>query len=104
MVEQIVESLNEKYGKEAPLAVHHGPVQEYLGMRIYYSWLGCVSLTMPKYIDEVVSEMPLSLLKGTPTTPATSHLFNINPNTLPLSTTDTVTYHHLIARLLYLAK
>ena len=99
VVEQIIESLSEKYGKEAPLVVH-----QYLGMRIDYSQPGCVSLTMPKYIDGVMSKTPVSLLKGISTTPATSHLFNINLNAHPLSTPDAVTYHHLIAKLLYLAK
>ena len=104
MVGQIIESLNQKYGKEAPLVVHHGPVQEYLGMMIDYSEPGHVSLTMPEYIDGVMNKMPVSLLKGTLTTPAAAHLFNINPIAHLLPKTDAVTYHHLIMKLLYLAK
>ena len=73
-------------------------------MNIHYSQAGCVSLTMPEYIDGMVREIPLSLLKGTSTTPAASHLFNTNPNTPLLSTIDAVTYHHLVAKLLYLTK
>ena len=70
-------------------------------MRIDHSLAGCVSLTMPEYIDGVVSKTQLS---GTSTTPATSHLFNINPNAPLLSTINTVTYHYLVTKLLYLTK
>ena len=65
VLEQIVKSLNNKYKKETPLVVHCGPTQEYLGMLIVYSQPGSAPLSMPEYIDGVVSEMPLSLLKGT---------------------------------------
>ena len=45
MVETIIESLNTKHRKETLLVVHHGPIQEYLGMTIVYSPKGKVSLT-----------------------------------------------------------
>ena len=38
------------------------------------------------------------------TTPAASHLFQTNENATKLSDEDTETYHHLTAKLLYLAK
>ena len=37
-MEDIVKSLNDKYAKEPPLAVHCGPVQEYLGVNINNLW------------------------------------------------------------------
>ena len=43
-----------------------------------YSQPGHVSLIMPEYIDEILNEPPNSLMKGTSTTPAATHLFNIN--------------------------
>ena len=37
VVEQIITGLNERYGRETPISVHRGPVQEYLGMTIDYT-------------------------------------------------------------------
>ena len=55
---------------------------------------------MCECISGLLSEVLDSLMKG----PAASHLFNINSDVTPLSTTDAVHYHHLFAKLLYLAK
>ena len=40
VVEEMDESLNQKYGKEAPLVIQYGPIWEYLGMTIDYSQPG----------------------------------------------------------------
>ena len=46
VVEEIVQALQSHYGQEAPLVVHHGPIQEYLGMTIDNSCPGQVSFQM----------------------------------------------------------
>ena len=84
--------------------MHRGLIQEYLGMTIDYTSLGKVVLTMIDDIQGVIDETKDILLKGTPTTPAPGHLFNVNPDATPLNSTDAVLYHHLVAKLLYLAK
>ena len=103
-MEDILALLNCKHGKEAPLVIHRGDIQQYLRMTINYSQAGKVSFLMEEYIDRLIAETPPTLMKGTFTTPAASHLFNVNPNATPLSTSDAVIYHHLVAKLLYLAK
>ena len=103
-MEDIIEFLNQKYGKEAPLMVHQGSVEEYLGMMIDYSQSENVSFTMHEFIDGVLAEAPDSLMKGTSTTSAALHLFHVNSDATSLSTTGAVLYHHLVAKLLYLAK
>ena len=85
--------------------MHHGPIQEYLSMTIdYYTTLGKLALTMIDYIQGVIDETPDILLKGISMAPAAGHLFNIKPDATPLGSTDAVLYHHLVAKLLYLAQ
>ena len=104
IVEEIITGLNERYGKETPISVHRGPVQEYLGMRIDYTQKGKVSFSMPQYIDDLLSECPDSIMKGTSTTPAANHLFQVDEDAEKLNAMDAVLYHHLVAKLLYLGK
>ena len=59
---------------------------------------------MIDYIWGVIDETPDILLKGISMTPAAGHLFNINSDATPLGSTDAVLFHHLVAKLLYLAK
>ena len=73
-------------------------------MTINYSQKGKISLTMPEYINGMILETPDSLLKGTSTTPAASHLFTTRDNSQPLPTDEATLFHHLVAKLLYLAK
>ena len=104
MVEGIIQALDDRFGKEAPLVVHRGRVQEYLGMVIDFTAKGKVSFSMPKYVEELLSEAPEEIMKGSSTTPAASHLFQTNPDAVKLNATDAIQYHHLVAKLLYLAK
>ena len=104
VVEDIVKALDNKYGKETPITVHRGPIQEYLGMTIDYTVKGKVSFSMPQYIEDLLGECPESIMKGTLATPATNHLFQTNENAERLGATDAVLYHHLVAKLLYLGK
>ena len=104
VVEGIIRALNNKYGKETPITVYRGPIQEYLGMTINYTAKGKVSFSMPQYIADLLLECPESIIKGTLTTPAANHLFQTNENTEKLDTAEAVLYHHLVAKLLYLGK
>ena len=75
VVEGIIQALDDRFGKEAPLVVHRGRVQEYLGMVIDFTAAGKVSFSMPQYVEELLSEAPEEIMKGSSTTPAASHLF-----------------------------
>ena len=104
VVEDIIKALDSKYGNESPITVHRGPIQEYLGMTINYTVKGKVSFSMPQYVEDLLSEYPESIMKGTSTAPAANHLFQTNENAEKLGVTDAVLYHHLVAKLLYLGK
>ena len=64
VVEGIIQALDDRFGKEAPLVVHRGRVQGYLGMVIDFTAKGKVSFSMPKYVEELVSEAPEEIMKG----------------------------------------
>ena len=98
VVEEIVQALQSCYGQEAPLVVHHGPIQEYLDMTIDYSHPGQVSIQMDTYVNDLLSESPDILMKGASTTPETNHLFQEDPDCPKLGTLDAVQYHHLVAK------
>ena len=100
----ILTILQKEYGKEAPIPSTMGKVHKYLRMTIYYSTPGKVVFRMEDYIDCLISECPEDLLKGNPTSPAANHLFDINPKCEKLSSVKADEFHHLVAKLLYLAK
>ena len=104
VIDSIFDRLQERYGKEAPLSVKRGSQHEYLGMNIDYREAGKVKFSMTKYIERLIDETPAELLKGAGTTPAANHLFLVNEHGRKLDKERADTYHHLVAKLLYLAK
>ena len=104
VVDDLINKLNSEFGKEAPLTVTRGKVHDYLGMTIDYSKKGKVILTMKDYIQNIIDETDENMLKGGSITPCSNHLFEINPNATRLDETDAETFHHLVAKLLYLSK
>jgi hypothetical protein len=78
-----------------------GPVHEYLGMVFDYTKRGQVSISMERYVDEVLKAHPVD---GTAKTPAADDLFDVDVDSPLLSKTDAKTYHTVTAKLLYLAK
>ena len=101
---KILDILQNEYGKEAPIPSTTGKINDYLGMTIDYSMPGKVMFCMEDCIDRMVDECPDGLLKGTPASPVTNHLFDINPDSEKLNSVDTDELHHFVAKLLYLAK
>ena len=101
---EILAILQKEYGKEAPIPTTTGKIHEYLGMTIDYSTPGKVVFRMEDYIDRLLSECPAGLLKGNPASPAANHLFDINHECEKLNLEDTDQFHHLVVKLLYLAK
>jgi hypothetical protein len=86
------------------MQVRHGKLHDYLGIQIDFTEDQKVKMTMYDYIDELIKETPAKLMKGTSATPATNHLFTMNPDCNKLNEVDAALYHHLTAKLLYLSK
>ena len=84
--------------------ITRGWVHEYLGMKMDFSTPGQVVLSMSEYIDSLIKEIPPDLAKGASTTPAAGHLFTTNTDAQKLCEDQASEYHHLVAKMLYLAK
>ena len=79
-------------------------IHDYLGMKIDFSTQGQVKFTMDSYIDTLQQEIPEDLEQGPATTPAGQHLFQVNQAGVLLPEAKRETFHHLVAKLLYLSK
>jgi hypothetical protein len=64
--------------------VVNGKVHNYLGMCIDYTVPGKVKIAMIDYFEGMLKELPDDM-GGTATTPASSHLFEVNPCGEPLA-------------------
>ena len=103
VVSDIINKLNARYGKEAPLTVTRGKVHEYLGMTIDFSVTGKVIIQMDDYVEGILAEAREDMA-GEATTPAAEHLFNINNNPDPLGEELSQYFHTMTAKLLFLSK
>jgi len=103
VVEDIIRLLNEQYGKEEPITVHRGQVHDYLGMQLDFSQEGKVILSMTEYIKNILADAPDDM-QGTASTPASSHLFDVDPLSPNLDSSTSEKFHHITAQLLYLCK
>jgi hypothetical protein len=104
VVDLMIKKLNNKYGKQGSLTVTRGKVHEYLGMTIDFSEEGKVRFYMKDYVENLLKETPEELIKGTASSPAANHLFEVNDDAEKLDSDTAVIYHHLVAKLLYLCK
>eukprot|EP00980_Cylindrotheca_fusiformis_P026406 scaffold16075_cov69-Cylindrotheca_fusiformis.AAC.1 len=59
---------------------------------------------MDDYIEDLIKEIPVDVSKGPSITPAANHLFQVSDRAEKLSAADQETFHHLVAKLLYLCK
>lgn len=100
---RLIDHLQHKYGKLAPLTVHRGDVHEYLGMNLDFSKRESVVVTMYDYITRLVDEAPADF-GGEAVTPAARHLFEIDEDSPQLDQPRALTFHHLVAKTVYLAK
>jgi len=101
VVEQLIADLNNVFGQESPLTTTHRRVLEYLGMMLDYMTKGKVKISMHKYIDKMLAELP-SDMNGRSKTPEALHLFNTDKGAEKLSEEKGQLFYLLVAKLLYL--
>jgi hypothetical protein len=80
-----------------------GNMITYLGMMINNSNKKYIDLTMPQFIDDIISDMNINK-NDLSKTPASSKLFNIKPNDPLLGIDEKDNFHTNVAKLLYLGK
>ncbi len=99
----MIKLLDEKYGKEASLAVTRGHVHNYLGMTLDFSKAGKVIINMTNYLEGVLEEAPTDM-DGEAATLSAKHLFDISDNPITLDKATSDLFHSTTAKLLFLAK
>ena len=103
VVTQVLEMINNRYGKEVPITVMRGKVHDYLGMVLDYTEEGRVKISMNQYVNEILDELPADMTGEAPT-PAAAHLFQVNPEAQKLDSERKELFHHNVAKLLFLSK
>ena len=104
VVDELLQQLSDRFGKETPLAITRGDVHDYLGMTIDYSIKGKVKFYMYDYIEQVLAEAEPSMSNGPSITPAGSNLFKVNNDAEKLPTDKADQFHRSVAQLLFLSK
>ena len=103
VVTDIINQLEQEFGKEAPLTIRRGKIHDYLGMMLDFSLPGKVQIKMEDYISNMLAALPADMA-GVATTPAAEHLFKINDTPTHLTDADAMLFHHNVAKLLFLCK
>jgi hypothetical protein len=103
VIENVISTLSERYGKEAPLVVTRGKVHDYLGMTLDFSVEGKVKVIMTDYIQDMLDELP-SDMDGEAVNPAAEYLFMANENPVLLDEATSQMFHTNTAKLLFLSK
>jgi hypothetical protein len=99
-VTEVIQLLEEEFGKEAPLTKMRGKAHDYLGMTLNFSSPGQAKILMMDYIENMLEEMP-SDMDGEAPTPASDHLFQVNEKDPVMLDDDTATmFHHNVATIL----
>ena len=103
VVTNIIQQLEQEFGKEAPLTIHRGKIHDYLGMMLDFSRPGKVQITMKECIRNMLADLPEDM-EGEAATPAAEHLFKTNDTPTHLNDEKAMFFHHNVAKLLFLCK
>ena len=103
VVDHIIRTLEQEFGKEAPLTIRRGKIHDYLGMTLDFTNPGKVTIRMEEYIKSMLTELPEDM-DGMATTPAAEHLFKVNETPTYLNEKEAMFFHHNVAKLLFLCK
>ena len=103
-LDEFIAMMEEEFGKETPLTIARGPIQEYLGMTLDFTEKGTVVVKMSAYIKNMLKDTPASM-DGHATTPAVTHLFKVNTdNPKLLCKEKKELFVHLVMQGLYLSQ
>lgn len=105
-VTDVIAMIDERFGKEAPIAISRGKTHAYLGMTLDFGKPGKVMISMYDYIEGMLKESPPDM-DGYSRTPAPMNLLEVRAtdgDNMKLSEEDGDAYHHMTAKLLFLCK
>jgi hypothetical protein len=103
VVDQVVNMLEDEFGKETPMNKSRGKIHDYLGMTLDFSKPGEVAVDMIDYVKTIIADMPPEM-EGTALTPAGDNLFKVNPNPVLLDREKADVFHRMVMQLLYLCQ
>jgi hypothetical protein len=103
VVDEFINQMELEFGKETPINKARGKIHDYLGMELDYSHQGMVSINMCEYLKSIIHDLPEEM-KGTASTPAANHLFEVNDNPTYLDKERKSMFVHLVMQLLYLSQ
>ena len=99
-----IRMMENEFGKDTPLSILRGAVQQYLGMTLDFSEKGRVVVKMDNYVKTMLNDAPSSM-DGKAATPIAAYLFKINtvnPKSLDQERKDL--FVHLVMQGLYLSQ
>jgi hypothetical protein len=105
VVDEIIASLKEEYGKIGTMTVRRGKVHDYLGMELDFSTPKNFIINMEPYLDELFESLKdIEDMQGTASTPAAEHLFKTRDNVDKLDKETAELFHTVTAKLLWATK
>jgi hypothetical protein len=99
VVDELLEYLSSIYGE---LSITRGDRHTYVGMDFYFPGDGTVKIDMSTYLKEALDEFPDTVDKLV-TSPASNHIFDVDPTATPLNEERRELLHHLVAKLLFVS-
>ena len=96
VVDNIIKTIEQEFGNEAPLTIRRGKIHDYLGMVLHFTNLGKVAIRIEDYIRNMLTDLPEEM-EGVATTPAAEHLFKVNETPTYLSEKEGMFFHHNVA-------
>ena len=101
LVDSLIDSLSDVYGKVTPLTIKEGEYQSYLGMLIDSSVPGQFTVTMPKYVADILSS---TNTVGTKPNPASVDLLSVDEHSPRLDAKAAGRFRSVVMTLFYMAK
>ena len=77
VVDGVLATINNEFGKETPITVTRGKVHDYLGMTLDFTKPGKVMIKMLEYIDSFLEQLPTDI-NVEASTLTVEHLFTVN--------------------------
>jgi hypothetical protein len=99
----IINKINDEFGKEAPLTITRGKIHDYMGMTLDYSEKGKVKIKMLDYVDKMLADLP-SEMDGEAPSPASNRLFTVNDDQTKVGEKKAQFFHMYVAKTLFLCK
>ena len=103
VVDEVIASRSDKYGKVGEMTVRRGKTHDYLEMTLDFSEEGKLILNMEKSIDEILIELPEDM-HGVATTPAADILSKIQNDKPKLNKERAELFHRITTQILFLAQ